>query len=237
MAAASPWTDPDTPPVVINAAALAELAVAKGTCVSFDLDGTLWPPAGPVLAKASLALNDWLVKEHPAIAARHEGDIGLDTLMKSVVASRPDISHCYTALRMETLRRAALSARDAGAVVADPEAVASAGIRVFRRARSAVSPYPGVVEMLAALRAGGVRVVTLTNGNADVEATPLAGLVAASVSATSVGSAKPSRAMFEAAAEAGRAEARDTLHVGDDPEADVRTAAAMVPCCPDTGGS
>ncbi|KAA0159276.1 hypothetical protein FNF31_04815 [Cafeteria roenbergensis] len=78
--------------------------------------------------------------------------------------------------------------------------------------------------MLAALRDGGLRVVTLTNGNADVEATPLAGLVDASVSPALVGSAKPDRAMFEAAAKAGRAMAGSTLHVGDDPEADVRGA-------------
>lgn len=228
-AAAATWADPDTPPVIIDAAALGAIAVTRGACVSFDLDGTLWPPAGPALAKASLALNDWLLKEHPAIAAHHGGDVGLDTLMGAVAKRRPDISHCYTALRSETLRQAAIATRAAGADAADPEAVASAGIRVFRRARSAVTPYPGVVEMLAALRDGGLRVVTLTNGNADVEATPLAGLVDASVSPALVGSAKPDRAMFEAAAKAGRAMAGSTLHVGDDPEADVRSGAATEP--------
>lgn len=184
-------------------------------CVSFDLDGTLWPPAGPVLAAAGAKLREWLESNHEAVAAAFAGDPDLGQLVMTVAKERPDLCHCFTALRREALRRAAATGG------ADPDVVAEGGMAVFRAARDAVTPYAGVAAVMRGLAASGVAVVTLTNGNAQLEATPLAGLAVAALSATSAGAAKPCRAMFDAVVGATGVPAEATVHVGDDSEADV----------------
>ena len=87
--------------------------------------------------------------------------------------------------------------------------------------------YDDVLACLASLRARGLRVGALTNGNADVFACPtLAPLFDFSVSAADAGAMKPHLAPFLAAAAAAEVPPNAIVHVGDSPESDVSGALA-----------
>lgn len=56
----------------------------------------------------------------------------------------------------------------------DPSNVVESCFEVWRRARHNVEPhmFPGVLDTLAALRERGVRLVAITNGNAQTDDIP-----------------------------------------------------------------
>ena len=101
--------------------------------------------------------------------------------------------------------------------------ISVAAIEVFRRARNLVTPYDEVLEALDVLRQRFV-LVAISNGNAQVEQTPLAGRFHFSFMAEQVGAAKPDPALFRAASEATGIALQQALHVGDDPLRDVDAA-------------
>ncbi|MGB1141477.1 MAG: HAD family hydrolase, partial [Halioglobus sp.] len=94
---------------------------------------------------------------------------------------------------------------------------------VFLRERHKVELYEvalGVLETLSRDFCLGA----LTNGNADIYKTDAGEYFDFAFLAEDIGAAKPHPDMFEAAlAEAG-VQAREVIHVGDDPEHDVRGA-------------
>jgi 2-haloalkanoic acid dehalogenase type II len=185
--------------------------------ITLDLDDTLWPCL-PVIQAAERTLFGWLERHAPAVAAGH--DIGsLREHRKSLASARPELAHDLTALRLTQLEQ--LLAEHGH----DP-ALARAGSDHFRAARNRVSPYPEVVGALQRLRAR-YRLVSLTNGNAQVEHTPLAGCFDLSLTAADVGAAKPDPALFRAACDWAGVTAAQALHVGDDPQRDVVAASAF----------
>jgi putative hydrolase of the HAD superfamily len=82
--------------------------------------------------------------------------------------ARPDLAHDVTALRRESLR---LILGGLGY----PESLADEGMAVFLRARNRVEPYPEVAMALKAL-AERYCLVSVTNGNTDLDQTPLRGV-------------------------------------------------------------
>ena len=66
--------------------------------------------------------------------------------------------------------------------------------------------------------------VSVTNGNSQIEHTPLHASFDISLTAAEVGAAKPDPAVFHAASERSGIPLDGFLHVGDDPERDVRAA-------------
>ena len=68
--------------------------------------------------------------------------------------------------------------------------------------------------------------LSLSNGNADLQRVGLADLFSGSISAREVGCAKPDPRIFEAACRLLNLEPAQVLHVGDDFELDVRGARA-----------
>jgi putative hydrolase of the HAD superfamily len=91
-------------------------------------------------------------------------------------------------------------------------------------------PYPEVPAVLGALRAGGVRLVVVSNWDVSLHealaATGLAPLVDGAVSSAEAGAAKPAPAIFERALELAGVRAAEALHVGDSADADVAGAEA-----------
>jgi putative hydrolase of the HAD superfamily len=90
-------------------------------------------------------------------------------------------------------------------------------------------PYPEAPGVLRALRAGGARLVVVSNWDVSLhdvlDRTGLSALVDAAVSSAELGVAKPDRAIFaHALALAGGVAAADALHAGDSVEADVEGA-------------
>jgi putative hydrolase of the HAD superfamily len=91
-------------------------------------------------------------------------------------------------------------------------------------------PYPDAPPALAALRAGGLRLVCVSNWDVSLpevlERCGLGGSFDGVVTSAGTGSRKPDPAIFEAALELARCSPERALHVGDTVEEDVAGAAA-----------
>lgn len=182
-----------------------------------DLDDTLWPCA-PVIRAAEEALWAWLAPRAPRLSARHD----LATLRTHRIGyarTHPEVAHDITALRRDALADALRASED------DP-ALAKSAVEVFVAARQRVEPYPDVPDVLARWRER-YRLVAVSNGNADVERTPLRGLFHHAFSAAAVGAMRPDPALFRAAVEHAGVAPAAALHVGDDPVNDVAAARAF----------
>lgn len=182
--------------------------------VTLDLDDTLWP-CDPVIAAAEAECHAWLGRECPALAAIYDIE-GLRAHRRALMQRRPAVAHDITTVRIESLRM--LMRQHGYAASLAEEAVA-----VFLAARHRVTPYLDVGPVLQSLREHYC-LVSVTNGNADVDCTPLKGYFHFSLTAASIGAAKPAPEMFLWALELAGIEPECAVHVGDDPVLDVQAA-------------
>jgi putative hydrolase of the HAD superfamily len=185
--------------------------------ITFDLDDTLWP-CHPVIAEAEATCFRWLQQRAPLLTRRHS----LDTLRQHRIEfgrRRPDIAHDMTALRLHALSELL------GEHGYDFD-VARQASDVFRDARNRVTPYDEVIDTLRRLR-DHFTLVSVTNGNSQIEATPLYGSFDHSFTAAEVGAAKPDPAIFHAVRDRTGFGFGAFLHVGDDPVRDIEAARAV----------
>ena len=182
--------------------------------ICFDLDDTLWPCA-PVIRAAEQACYDWLQHHTPRVTARHSLE-DLRTHRMQLACERPHIAHDFTELRLRSLAR--LMAEEGY-----PAELAHQASDVFRAARNRVTPYDDVLDGLTRLRRRYV-LVSVTNGNSQIEHTPLHDSFDHSLTAAEVGAAKPDPAIFELASARTGEPLSAFLHVGDDPVRDVKAA-------------
>jgi len=182
--------------------------------ITFDLDDTLWP-CFPTIQAAEQALYQWLKRHAPGLTERHD-PASLRSHRLATAERYPEVAHDLTEVRLRSLQALA---REHGLHADLPEAANA----VFREARNRVNPYREVIEVLRQLRER-YRLVAVTNGNAQVEQTPLAGCFDHSFMAEEVGAAKPDPALFRAASRATGIAPERALHVGDDPLRDVEAA-------------
>jgi 2-haloalkanoic acid dehalogenase type II len=183
--------------------------------LTFDLDDTLWD-VWPAVERAEELLHDWLAARYPRIPERFT-PLELRELSSEVIAARPDMAYDRTWLRKEALH---LAARRAGYRKFDVEGA----FGVFFIARNAVEPFEEVRPTLERL-ARRYTLASLSNGNADLRLIGLDDLFAFSLNAIVIGAAKPEPPMFEEARRRLEARPDQIVHVGDDPEHDVRGAA------------
>jgi putative hydrolase of the HAD superfamily len=182
--------------------------------ITVDLDDTLWPCA-PVIRAAEAALYAWLTEQTPRLAAAHD-PLSLREHRRALMQMRPEIAHDVTALRRDALR---------GLMIEHdyPAGLAEHAMEVFRRARNRVEPYADVAPVLTQLRRRS-RLVAVTNGNAEVQETPLRDAFDRVLTAAEAGAMRPDPALFELAMDWSGAEPWQTLHIGDDPVRDVEAA-------------
>jgi len=180
--------------------------------ITFDLDDTLWE-VWPVVIRAEELLHDWLAARYPRISERFT-PVELREMSEEVVAARPEIAHDRTLLRKEALW---LAARRADYREFDVEAA----FEVFYVARNAVELFADARPTLERL-ARRYTLASLSNGNADVRLIGLDDVFSFSLNAIEVGAAKPDPPIFAAARERLAARPEQIVHVGDDPEHDVR---------------
>lgn len=182
--------------------------------ITIDLDDTLWP-CEPVIASAERACYEWLRANCSLVALAHDV-AALREHRRDLMRRRPEIAHDITAVRVESLR-----------LLLDgygyPAELAEQAVAVFLEARHRVTPYPEVAPALEALGRDHL-LVSVTNGNANVERTPLNGYFRLSLSAAAVGAAKPAPQMFRAALERFGIAPECAIHLGDDPHLDVEPA-------------
>ncbi len=185
--------------------------------ITFDLDDTLYDNV-PVLQRAEQAVHDWLAEHYPRLAARYDPP-GLRELRRALAVAQPGLRHDVTTLRKRAI---ALAARTVGY----GEEVAEHAFAVFWEARNQVELYEEVRPVLAGLR-GRYTLGALTNGNADLGRIGLAPLFDFALSAGAVGASKPEPPMFLEALRRIGAGPEATVHVGDDPVADIGGAKAV----------
>jgi putative hydrolase of the HAD superfamily len=179
--------------------------------ICLDLDDTLWS-VEPVIARAEAELLAWLAEHCPRVVTLH--DLASMRRVRIRVAEEfPDRRHDLGFLRREALR---WHLREAGY----PESVAEDAFAVFFSARNRVEPFADVVPALERLRSR-YRLLSLSNGNADLDCIGLAGYFEYSLCAREAGAAKPDPRIFEAMLAHAALAPQQVVYVGDDPRADV----------------
>lgn len=179
--------------------------------ITLDLDDTLWPVA-PTIAGAEQALLDWFYKHAPQTADLNRHQDIKKTIRQQVIEKHQDRLHDLGFLRREIIRE---SLRQAG----DDPLLADKAYAVFDTARQRVTLFHGVQEALSRL-AAKYRLVAISNGTADVFATPAGPYFDAAFKAHEVGTAKPDVRIFQTALNHLGLRAEQVLHIGDDAVAD-----------------
>lgn len=185
------------------------------SCITFDLDDTLWP-ISPTIPDAESALYDWLKSHYPRVTDQYS----LQDLAKKreqLKQQREDIAHDVTALRLQSLAALATEFSYSAKLATD-------GLAYFRQQRNRVLPYKEAEPTLACL-SRHYTLGAITNGNAQLEYTQLARYFDFCVTPVEVGECKPHPDIFYYAAELAGVEVDKMLHVGDCAKADVVGAA------------
>ena len=179
--------------------------------LTLDLDDTLWP-VWPALERADQAVDAWLKTHHPTVAQAWP-IAAMRELRTRIATERTDLAHDFTRQRQLTLQQAF---SHCGITDAPVDALWD----IYFAARNRVELYP---DSLAALQRLAARwpLVSLTNGNADLQRIGIHTLFAHHVCARDSGVAKPDRRIFQAAADLLGLAPEQILHVGDDPLMDV----------------
>lgn len=185
--------------------------------LTFDLDDTLWATA-PVIMAAERQLHRWLMLHAPE-AAKNRSIEAMREQRLDWMANNPSRAHDLTLVRLKTLE----------ALLDEfgySPSLAQQGLQVFRQARNQVAPWPDVLPVLQHLRRR-YTLVSLTNGNAQVEHTPLKDCFHLSLSAEDVGASKPHPAMFHEVACWSGLTFPEMMHLGDDWERDILPATGL----------
>jgi putative hydrolase of the HAD superfamily len=188
--------------------------VQRFAALIFDLDDTLWEVA-PVIVRAEHAMYRFLERHYPRVTQRHDLHSMRDR-RAAMVAAYPQMRHDFTWLRLEALREHAAEAGYDGAM-------AQAAFDVFYAARNEVQLYPDVLPALQTLRRR-YRLFALSNGNADLERIGLAEYFERHVTARAAGALKPDPRVFRHLLDTCGIERTQIVHIGDDPDADIRGA-------------
>ncbi|MBC3861434.1 HAD family hydrolase [Undibacterium jejuense] len=182
--------------------------------VLLDLDDTLWPVA-PVIQHAEATLYTWMQQHVPNVTAQHD-IVSLRSLRQALVTTDPRFSYDLWALRHQLLQNV-FRQYDEDVGKADQ------AMAVFAHARNQVSLYPDVAPALGVL-GQRVKLGTISNGFADLQAIGLAGHFHVSVAAHQFGCAKPDARIFHAACDGLGLAPYEVLYVGDDLLLDVQGA-------------
>ena len=180
----------------------------------FDLDDTLWPIT-PVIVQAEQVLFAWLAAHAPRVAASYSIDMMRQQRIQ-LMQARPELAIDLQALRYQALLDTFIRCDE------DP-ALVTAAMQVFNQARNQVQLFDDVAHCLPHL-AKLVKLGSLTNGAADLEAIGLAHHFEVSLSAHKIGKAKPDPHVFLLACEALKLQPEQVAYIGDDLRLDVEGA-------------
>jgi putative hydrolase of the HAD superfamily len=183
--------------------------------ITLDLDDTLWA-VDAVIERAERLLHEWCEARAPNFA-RALPPAQFALYRRALAKELPHLAHDFTALRLEALRRALMQH-------GDDHTLAEAAMETFLEARNRIDFYPDAPQALERL-SRRYKLAVISNGNADVHRIGIGGHFVAVVNARSAGCPKPDPRIFHAACDALGCVPQQVLHVGDDPELDVRGAA------------
>jgi putative hydrolase of the HAD superfamily len=183
--------------------------------LTFDLDDTLWDNR-PVLMAAERTLYDWLVENYPDFRLHYELEDML-VLRQQLLQEDPELRNDVSQLRKRSLR---IAAHTAGY----DDSLVEPAFAVFLEARHRITPYDDVEPALRKLRRAGYCLGSLTNGNTDIHRLALGPLFDFSLSAGTIGKAKPHPRMFEEACRRAGVSPAQLAHVGDEADTDLAGA-------------
>jgi HAD superfamily hydrolase (TIGR01509 family) len=185
--------------------------ISRIKAITLDLDDTLWP-VWPTIGRAEVVLQTWLSAHAPGAAA-----LSADAELKKAIRAEINARHADRAHDLSFLRRESIRAmlQQAG----EPVHLAEAAFEVFFAERQRVDLFDDALPALA-FWSQSMPVVALSNGNADVHRVGIGQHFHASVSAQSLGVAKPDLRIFVAGAAAAGVQPHEVLHIGDDAHAD-----------------
>ncbi|MDQ7819259.1 MAG: HAD family hydrolase [Armatimonadota bacterium] len=196
--------------------------------VIFDLGGTLAVgdplPAEELDRANAAALRAWLVEQGYDVPP---------TFIDAVVAERQAAFASRQGTREVTAAQALASALRRYGLPDDPDTLARAEAAFFEPELARMTPVPGAVEVLEALRRRGLRLGLLSNASSHlfvVECCRRLGLAPyldPIVSSAQVGWAKPDPRPFEVILSAWALAASEVVMVGDTLQADVAGARAV----------
>ena len=185
--------------------------IARIKAITLDLDDTLWP-VWPTIYRAEQELIDWLTQHAPATAELSSQPEVKQAIRAEITQRHAAQAHDLSFLRREAIREMMLRA-------GDPVHLAEPAFEVFFAARQRVDLFDDALPALA-FWSQRYPVVALSNGNADVHRVGIGQHFHASVSAQSLGVAKPDLRIFTAGAQAAGVAPHEVLHIGDDAHAD-----------------
>jgi len=187
------------------------LDISRVRAITLDLDDTLWP-LWPTIHRAEAVLTAWLTAHAPSTAAL-SADAELKKAVRAEINARhADRAHDLSFLRLQSIRALLQQA-------GDPVYLAEPAFEAFFAERQRVDLFDDALPALA-FWSQRVPVVALSNGNADVHRVGIGQHFHASVSAQSLGVAKPDGRIFVAGAAAAGVQPHEVLHIGDDAHAD-----------------
>jgi putative hydrolase of the HAD superfamily len=189
--------------------------------ITFDLDNTLWD-VEPALLAAEDAQRDWLLAHRPGAIDQHDHE-SLWEFKKSIWKQHPHLAHHVSQMRIQMLYELQ---RSAGYSEHDARQGAQDAFEAFLQVRHAVTLYEEALEVLQDL-ATSYKLGALTNGNADIYKTDAGEYFDFAFLAEDVGASKPAPDMFHAAIECSGVLPQQIVHVGDNPEHDIRGAQAV----------
>lgn len=172
-----------------------------------DLDDTLWP-IWPTIDRAEKALHDWMTECAPMAAALFSSPSALREIRNQMATTRPDLKSDLSALRRESIRLALYRA-------GENPLLAEQAFEVFFAERQRVTLFDDAQPALEFLSAR-FPLVSVSNGNADLQRVGLGSYFRAAISAREFGVGKPDPRIFHAAAGALELQPEEILHVGDD---------------------
>jgi HAD superfamily hydrolase (TIGR01549 family) len=153
-------------------------------------------------------LHDWLVENAPMTAALFSTPSALRDIRDYMATNRPELKHDLSSVRRESIRLALYRA-------GENPLLADEAFEVFFAERQRVDLFDDARPALEFL-AARFPLVSVSNGNADLERVGIAQFFRAAISAREFGVGKPDPRIFHAAAGAVDLTPQDMLHVGDD---------------------
>ncbi len=182
--------------------------------ITLDLDDSLWA-IHPVLLRAEEKMLVHFEQHFPRIAERHD-TLSVRALRVRVEEAHPHFAHDFTELRRLTY---ATLLDDCGydADCADDL------IDHFMDLRHEVELFEDVLPSLESL-AGRYRLMSLSNGNANLGRIGIDRYFDGQMNARMVGVGKPDPRIFHAACELLNLDPGEVLHIGDHPVEDVQGA-------------
>lgn len=183
--------------------------------LTFDLDNTLWENDS-VIQRAEQLCYDFLSRQSPELV-KHYSPTKLMQLRQQLMTESPHLSAQVSKVRKLAMHKALeIVGHDHTKI---PDLVAQA-FEIFFHARNQVTLFPHTLPLLEKLQQQ-YQLISITNGNSDLEKIGLAKYFAFSLSAEKVGASKPRPNLFHAALHRGNANPQETIHIGDHPEDDI----------------